>query len=144
MLQKETFPAFQSLFAKPSSACLSSRLPLLLWLDQGLVLLHSEGSFRTDTFRNKMVSNLIRIYLMNVVPLVNEKSRKSNRAYQLFTGFGHFLPLGKQIGDTVLFFGCRKKSEDYIYEDELASYSNDGTLSKLHVAFSRDQVRAVG
>ena len=39
-----------------------------------------------------------------------------------------------------LFFGCRKKSEDYIYEDELSSYTQDGTISKLHVAFSRDQV----
>ena len=52
-----------------------------------------------------------------------------------------FLPAGKEIGETVLFFGCRKKSEDYIYEDELTTYSQDGTLAKLHVAFSRDQVR---
>jgi len=41
----------------------------------------------------------------------------------------------------ILFFGCRKKSEDYIYEDELLSYSQDGTIQQLHVAFSRDQVR---
>ena len=44
----------------------------------------------------------------------------------------------------MLFFGCRKKSEDYIYEDELGSYSQDGTIGKLHVAFSRDQVRYIG
>ena len=44
----------------------------------------------------------------------------------------------------MLFFGCRKKSEDYIYEDELVSYSQDGTIAKLHVAFSRDQVRFIG
>lgn len=50
---------------------------------------------------------------------------------------------GKQIGDTVLFFGCRKKNEDYIYEDELSSYSQDGTLAQLHVAFSRDQEKKV-
>lgn len=47
---------------------------------------------------------------------------------------------GKQIGNIVLFFGCRKKSEDYIYEDELTSYQDNGTLTDLHVAFSRDQV----
>lgn len=44
----------------------------------------------------------------------------------------------------MLFFGCRKKSEDYIYEEELESYSQDGTIGKLHVAFSRDQVRYIG
>ena len=50
----------------------------------------------------------------------------------------HFV--GKEVGSTVLFFGCRKKSEDFIYEDELNSYAEDGTLKDLHVAFSRDQV----
>ena len=52
--------------------------------------------------------------------------------------------LGKAVGEMMLFFGCRKKSEDYIYEDELVSYSQDGTIEKLHVAFSRDQVRFIG
>jgi len=47
---------------------------------------------------------------------------------------------GKQVGETVLYFGCRKKSEDYIYEEELADYVNEGALTQLHVAFSRDQV----
>lgn len=62
----------------------------------------------------------------------------------VFMGFRpFFFSVGKQIGDTVLFFGCRKKNEDYIYEDELSSYSQDGTLAQLHVAFSRDQVGAV-
>ncbi|XP_020616329.1 NADPH--cytochrome P450 reductase-like [Orbicella faveolata] len=46
---------------------------------------------------------------------------------------------GKAVGEMILFFGCRKKSEDYIYEDELLSYSQDGTIQQLHVAFSRDQ-----
>lgn len=43
----------------------------------------------------------------------------------------------------MLFFGCRNKAEDYIYEDELAKYLEDGTLAKLHVAFSRDQEKKV-
>ncbi|EDO39434.1 predicted protein [Nematostella vectensis] len=46
---------------------------------------------------------------------------------------------GKRVGDTVLFFGCRHKAQDYIYENELEDYAADGTISRLHVAFSRDQ-----
>ena len=54
-----------------------------------------------------------------------------------------FLLAGKPTGETVLYFGCRRKAEDYIYEEELAKYLEDGTLSKLHVAFSRDQANKV-
>ncbi len=49
-----------------------------------------------------------------------------------------FLPTGKEIGSTVLYFGCRHKSEDYLYEDELVDYEKKKVLSELHVAFSRD------
>ena len=38
---------------------------------------------------------------------------------------------GKQVGDAILYFGCRKRSEDYIYEDELKNYLDDGTLTKV-------------
>ncbi len=43
----------------------------------------------------------------------------------------------------MLFFGCRKKSEDYIYEEELEGYKTEGVLSGLHLAFSRDQQQKV-
>lgn len=46
---------------------------------------------------------------------------------------------GKELGETVLFFGCRHKNEDYIYKDELERYHSDSVLSHLHVAFSRDK-----
>ncbi len=39
----------------------------------------------------------------------------------------------------MLFFGCRKRSDDFIYEDELLSHKEDGVLTSVHVAFSRDQ-----
>lgn len=45
---------------------------------------------------------------------------------------------GKPIGETILFFGCRKKAEDFLYEDEFKEAINEGLLT-LHVAFSRDQ-----
>ncbi|KAL2751030.1 NADPH--cytochrome P450 reductase isoform X2 [Vespula maculifrons] len=49
---------------------------------------------------------------------------------------------GKEVGDTILYFGCRKKSEDYLYKEELKEYVKSGML-KLHIAFSRDQPQKV-
>ena len=50
---------------------------------------------------------------------------------------------GKPVGDTVLFFGCRKRDEDYLYEEELQEWYENGTLTKLHVAFSRDTAKKI-
>jgi len=47
---------------------------------------------------------------------------------------------GKLLGSNILFFGCRHKSQDFLYEDELTQYEKDEVLTKLFVAFSRDQV----
>lgn len=38
----------------------------------------------------------------------------------------------------MLYFGCRHKNQDYLYEDEIVEYVKDGTLTHLHLAFSRD------
>ena len=38
---------------------------------------------------------------------------------------------GKPIGEAVLYFGCRKSSEDYIYEEELNNFLEDGTLTHV-------------
>lgn len=47
---------------------------------------------------------------------------------------------GKQVGQTVLYYGCRKKSEDYLYQEEFEQYEKNGLLT-LKVAFSRDQAQ---
>lgn len=44
----------------------------------------------------------------------------------------------QRVGETVLFFGCRGRDEDFIYRDELEGYAADGTLTALHLAFSRE------
>lgn len=48
----------------------------------------------------------------------------------------------KQVGESHLFYGCRKKAEDYLYRDELEAYVADGTC-KLYAAFSREQPHKV-
>jgi sulfite reductase (NADPH) flavoprotein alpha-component len=44
-------------------------------------------------------------------------------------------------GRTWLLFGERQRAHDFLYEDELKAWLADGTLSRLDVAFSRDQAR---
>ena len=46
----------------------------------------------------------------------------------------------KKLGATVLFFGCRNRNHDYLYQEELEEYERNGVLSGLYVAFSREQV----
>lgn len=50
---------------------------------------------------------------------------------------------GAAVGDAVLFFGCRNRDKDFIYEDELLAYTRSGVLTSLETAFSRDQERKV-
>eukprot|EP00656_Telonema_subtile_P012811 TRINITY_DN16475_c0_g1_i4.p1 TRINITY_DN16475_c0_g1~~TRINITY_DN16475_c0_g1_i4.p1 ORF type:complete len:192 (+),score=22.27 TRINITY_DN16475_c0_g1_i4:35-610(+) len=50
---------------------------------------------------------------------------------------------GNDIGDALLFFGCRNKSEDFIYEEFLGGCVSSGVLTTLDIAFSRDQAEKV-
>nr|AWA45974.1 NADPH-cytochrome P450 reductase [Pieris rapae] len=49
---------------------------------------------------------------------------------------------GKEVGSTILYFGCRNRDQDYIYREELEEYEKNGDVT-LHVAFSRDQEKKV-
>ena len=43
----------------------------------------------------------------------------------------------------VLYFGCKHRFQDFIYQDELKAFESSGVLTKLHVAFSREQKEKV-
>lgn len=80
-------------------------------------------------------------------------NKESNVFFKIGTGLApfrgfiqeryHMRQEGKPVGDTILYFGCRKRSEDFLYEDELLEYEKNGTLTKLYLAFSRDQAHKI-
>lgn len=58
-----------------------------------------------------------------------------------FRGFvqdrAHDVKNGKKVGATVLFFGCRREDEDYLYKDEWPELMKDIEGAKIITAFSR-------
>lgn len=50
---------------------------------------------------------------------------------------------GKEVGDTILYYGCRYRNEDFLYQEELEEFEKTGVLTQLNVAFSRDQAHKV-
>ncbi len=45
----------------------------------------------------------------------------------------------QNVGPNILYFGCKNRDHDFIYADELDKYRQDGTLTQLYLAFSREQ-----
>ena len=58
-----------------------------------------------------------------------------------FRAFLHQRKALDLTGRTWLFFGDRRAHCDFLYREELETFLHDGTLSRLDVAFSRDQAQ---
>ncbi|KAM9977740.1 hypothetical protein ACTFIR_011612 [Dictyostelium discoideum] len=43
------------------------------------------------------------------------------------------------IGECLLFFGCKRKDWDHIYSDELKEFEKDGIISKLFISYSQQK-----
>ncbi|KAL1922004.1 uncharacterized protein VTP21DRAFT_10646 [Calcarisporiella thermophila] len=50
---------------------------------------------------------------------------------------------GRKVGPMILYFGSRHRSMEYLYGEELEVYSEDGLLTRLGLAFSRDQAQKI-
>jgi NADPH-ferrihemoprotein reductase len=50
---------------------------------------------------------------------------------------------GEELGPCHFFFGCRRREEDFLYEDLLRQCEADGVITALHLAFSRETDRKV-
>jgi len=48
---------------------------------------------------------------------------------------------GAQLGPALLYFGCRRREQDYIYQQELEAFAEAGVISCLSVAFSREKAQ---
>lgn len=60
-----------------------------------------------------------------------------------FRSFIEELAVNKATGRSWLFFGDQHKATDYLYQNELEKYQQEGILSKIDVAFSRDSAQKV-
>ena len=60
-----------------------------------------------------------------------------------FRAFLHERAAAKASGKNWLFFGDQKAATDFLYQDELSSLTTAGTLTRLDVAFSRDQTEKI-
>ena len=60
-----------------------------------------------------------------------------------FRAFLHERRARGATGENWLFFGDQHRASDFLYEDELVDFERDGLLTRLDLAFSRDQPQKI-
>ena len=48
-----------------------------------------------------------------------------------------------ELGPSILYFGFKEREHDYIYKDEISEFKDQGLLTTIHSAFSREQENKV-
>lgn len=79
----------------------------------------------------------------NYYSIVRSPTKKSINFIRFFGFFFVSVCSGKEVGETVMYYGCRHRNEDYLYQEELEEAEKNGVLQQLNVAFSRDQEQKV-
>ncbi|MEW5305228.1 MAG: hypothetical protein WDW36_007784 [Sanguina aurantia] len=75
-----------------------------------------------------------------VAPFRGFATHRSKRAKAAGTAFSSSVEGSeREFGRAVLYFGCRRRDEDFLYQREFEGMAEDGTLAQLRVAFSREQ-----
>ena len=63
------------------------------------------------------------------------------RAFSQERSFALEKSLTTPLGKMTLFFGCRRREEDYIYSEEIFDYNSTGVYTAVFEAFSREDPR---
>jgi len=90
-------------------------------------------------------SSLMKLPADPLAPIVMAGTGTGMAPFRAFLQERHHLATkeGKRTGDSVLYFGARYSSQEYLYKDELQSFERDGTLTHFRPAWSRDQAEKV-
>jgi sulfite reductase (NADPH) flavoprotein alpha-component len=90
-------------------------------------------------------SSLMKLPADPLAPIVMAGTGTGMAPFRAFLQERHFLATkqGKRTGDSVLYFGARYSSQEYLYKDELQGFERDGTLTHFRPAWSRDQAQKV-
>ncbi|KAF9971564.1 hypothetical protein BGZ73_005499 [Actinomortierella ambigua] len=68
-----------------------------------------------------------------------EQRRMKKRLMTIWTGAKRQQHLDEMFGEMWLFFGCRHRNKDWLFRKQMAEYQEEGVLTELFVAVSREQ-----
>eukprot|EP00164_Ancoracysta_twista_P001481 GFYU01001933.1.p1 GENE.GFYU01001933.1~~GFYU01001933.1.p1 ORF type:complete len:645 (-),score=228.47 GFYU01001933.1:109-2043(-) len=117
-----------------------------------ITVAHTQFTTSTGRTHNGVASTFLRYMKVgNAAPMFVRKSTfklpsKSTpiimvgpgTGYAPFRGFIQERRHQQATGETHMYFGCRERAKDFIYEDEFLEATRDGTLTDLQLAFSRE------